>query len=265
MSPFPFVRQSQRALLVLALASCATVASAQTTSTQPTSTPPSAGTHGVFAGAASRGEASSNGLMISVAEAYDDNTFADVGVASDSPLQVGGFYTDVTANLNMRFGGRRHTQFVTGAGTDVRYYSLEKQLVGVGHYGNAGVLYSSNQTSFALDGSVAYAPSYLHRLFAAVGGQPVGDAVASNFAVSDASSYSYDSRVSLTRNFDNRNRLTLRGGGRYTDVFNATSPLPDLASYEAGVTLSHGVSRDLSLVTGYTYRRAQYYTGRFPT
>src|SRR5581483_3345731 len=39
----------------------------------------------------------------------------------------------------------------------------------------------------------------------------------------------------------------------------------DLATYESGVTLSRGVSRYVNLNVGYTYRRAQYFTGVYPT
>jgi hypothetical protein len=110
----------------------------------------------------------------------------------------------------------------------------------------------------------------LYKLFATVAPTPpVGD-TAPGYAVSDTSSLSYDARVSFTENISSRNRLTFRGAGHYSDYLQTqTRPalyaIRDLGSYEAGTVLTHSVNRNVSLNIGYTYRRAQYFTGAFPT
>jgi hypothetical protein len=185
-------------------------------------------------------------------------------------LEAGGLYTDLTANFNAHVQGRR-LQFSSAAGTDIRYYQDQNTTIGIGHYGNSGLTYTTPQTTVAIDGGVAYAPSYLYRLFASVASaQPVGETVASGYAISDTSSYNYDLHVGLTRNLTPRNRLVLRGGGRFTDFIHEDAQINgfntrDLTTYETGAMFSRGLTRRVNLNLGYTYRRAQYFTGVFPT
>jgi len=224
----------------------------------------------MFAGTSSRSGTPTSGLLVTVSEAYDDNILADGGAGVQNSLQKSGVYTDLTANFSFHTAGRR-LQFGSAAGTDVRYYSDQHTIVGVGHYGSSGLTYSTPRSTFSVDGGVAYAPSYLYRLFATVVANPsVGDTVASGYAVNDSSSYNYDARIGFTQNLSPRNRIRLSGEGRYTDFLHTTTQTNsfgsrDLTTYESGVTFSRGLTRDVNLNVGYTYRRAQYYTGAFPT
>jgi len=224
---------------------------------------------GVFGGTSSRSGGLTSGLVLTLTEAYDQNILAEGG-APQAPLEAGGLFTDLTANLNSRLQ-RRRLQLSMAAGTDVRYYQNQHTAVGVGHYGSSGLTYGWERTVLSVDGSVAYAPSYLYRLFASVvAAQPVGEAVASGYAVTDTPSYNYGLRVNLTQNITQRNRITLHGGGRFADFLHESAQLNsfgarDLTSYESGLDFTRGLSRNLNLNLGYAYRRAQYFTGVFPT
>jgi hypothetical protein len=64
--------------------------------------------------------------------------------------------------------------------------------------------------------------------------------------------------------------LTFRTGGSYTDFLHHDVLLGglrqrDLGTFEASAEFNRSVNRDFSLDAGYTYRRAEYYTGVFPT
>jgi hypothetical protein len=224
---------------------------------------------GVFGGAASRSGEPTSGLLVTLTEAYDENVLADAGPIQSS-LQAGGLFTDLTANFTARVQGRK-LQFSSAAGTDVRYYSQQHTTVGIGHYGSSGLTYTSGGTTFSIDGGVAYAPSYLYRLFASVAAvQPLGDTVAAGYAIADTSSLNYDARISLTQSLSPRNRITVRGSGRYSDFLhndasNTGYGMRDLASYDTSALFGRAVTRNVNLNVGYTYRRAQYYTGQFPT
>ncbi len=223
----------------------------------------------LFGGMTQRSGESPAGLLVTVTEAYDQNVLAEGGPPQGA-LESGGLFTDFTANFNARVQ-RRRLQFSTSAGSDVRYYPDQHTTVGVGHYGSFAITHSSPRTVFFADGGIAYAPSYLYRLFASVAPVPaVGDAVATGYAVTDTSSFNYDLRAGLSQNLTPRTRVIVRGAGRLTDFLHEEQQTfgygsRDLTTYESGVTLSRGVSRYVNLNVGYTYRRAQYFTGVYPT
>jgi hypothetical protein len=231
---------------------------------------PPAQTRGVFGGAAGRNDQSS-ALSLSVAEAYDSNVLGDQGGPTQSVLQQSGFYSELNARFTWR-AGKQKLQFATTAGTDFRYYNSAHEVLGIGHFGNAGLTYhSSESTTIAVDGGVAYAPSYLYRLFNTLAPPTLGEAnIGGAYAVLDNPSFRYDARGSVTKKISSRNTLTFRTGGSYTDflhndVLYGGLPQRDLATFEATAQFGRIINRDLSLNAGYTYRRAEYYTGAFPT
>src|SRR5581483_5843770 len=210
----------------------------------------------LFGGMTQRSGESPAGLLVTVTEAYDQNVLAEGGPPQGA-LESGGLFTDFTANFNARVQ-RRRLQFSTSAGSDVRYYPDQHTTVGVGHYLSFAITHSSPRTVFFADGGIAYAPSYLYRLFASVAPVPaVGDAVATGYAVTDTSSFNYDLRAGLSQNLTPRTRVIVRGAGRLTDFLHEEQQTfgygsRDLTTYESGVTLSRGVSRYVNLNVGYT-------------
>ncbi|HEY7292591.1 MAG TPA: hypothetical protein VH583_22330 [Vicinamibacterales bacterium] len=230
---------------------------------------PTSQTRGVFGGATGRNEQSSS-VVVSAAEAYDSNVLGEQG-PTQSLLQESGFYTELNAGLTLR-AGKQKLQFSTAAGTDFRYYAPAGEVFGIGHYGNAGLTYhSSTSTTIAVDGGVAYAPSYLYRLFNTLAPPTLGEAnIGGAYAVLDNPSFRYDARASVAKKISSRNTLTFRTGGSYTDflhndILYGGLPQRDLATFEAAAQFSRIINRDLSLNAGYTYRRAEYYSGVFPT
>jgi hypothetical protein len=224
----------------------------------------------VFAGTLPRTNGATSGLLVTLTEAYDENVLAEGATPIQSSLEAGGFYTDLNATFNARVQHQR-MQYGVAGGTDFRYYREQQTTTGIGHYGSTGLTYASDRTTVSADGGVAYAPSYLYRLFASgAASSPVGDRVATGYAINDTSSFTYDLRLGVTRKVSSRSRLTFSGSGRYTDFLHEAADSTsygarDLATYDTGAMFSHGLSRNANLNLGYTYRRAQYNTGVFPT
>src|SRR6476619_6879472 len=81
--------------------------------------PPNPKSPAVFGGTTSRGSAGTSGLLVSFAEAFDDNVLADAG-GIQSGLQEGGLFTDLNATFTLRVGSRR-LQSTSSAATNLRY------------------------------------------------------------------------------------------------------------------------------------------------
>jgi hypothetical protein len=227
----------------------------------------------LFGGSASGTDRDSNWLMVTTTEAYDQNVLGDVNAPIQEAIQKGGEFTEVSAEMNYRAVGRR-VQFSSTGGTTFRYYGAEAQLVGVGHHVGAGATVKlTPSAALSLNQTVAYAPSYLYGLFANITTpQPAQVSVGSNYAVTDNASYNYATSVVLTEQMGARNTFAVHMDGRYTDFLHSAQSttggvpvLRDLLSYEAGGTFSRGISRDVQLNFGYTFRRTEYYDGSFPT
>jgi hypothetical protein len=263
------VRQAS-ACSVVALLGVSAAAAQETEVTPEAAAKPHA--PGLFGGTGSRNGGGASGLSVTVAQAYDSNIFGDSVSPTSSALQQGGFYTELVANVNVRAGNKK-LQFATSAGTDFRYYNDQQEVVGVGHFANAGMTYvASQRATISVDGGVSYAPSYLYQLFnsvvPAVGTAPgLGS---TGYAANDTSFWRYDARGALTEKLSERNHLIFRTAASYTD-FSRTDlsfgglPQRDLSTFEGDVLFGRHVNRDFNLNVGYVYRRAQYYTGVFPT
>jgi hypothetical protein len=226
----------------------------------------------LFGGSSSGTDRDSNWLMLTTTEAYDQDVLGDINAPIQQALQKGGEFTELNAEMNYRAMGRR-VQFASTAGTTFRYYHGEDQFLGVGHHVGAGATVSlSPSTVLSLNQTVAYSPSYLYGLFANIAAPQLGQVnVGSNYAVIDNASYNYGTRATITEQLGSRDTLAVHVDGRYTDFVKsgestiAANALRDLLSYEAGGTFSHGLSRDLQLNFGYTFRRTEYFDGSFPT
>lgn len=227
----------------------------------------------LFGGAASGDERVPSALSLTFAEAYDGNVLGEARVPLATAFQASGFFTEMTADVTYRTAdtGRR-VQFASSAGTNFRYYSQQDEVLGIGHYAGAGLVANlSNDTVLRVNQTITYIPSYLYKLFVDVASPELGEVhAATSYAVNDVASYSYVTNVALTQRIGPRNRLRFDVDGAYTD-YQAGSPnsrelpLRDLLSYRAGLTFSRDLSRDLTFNVGYAYRRAQFYTGAFPT
>lgn len=226
----------------------------------------------LFGGASSGTDRDADWLMFTTTEAYDQNVLGDANAPLQQALQRGGMFTELTGEMNYRVTGRR-VEFASTAGTTFRYYQDQDQVLGVGHHVGAGeTIKVSPQTSVALNQTVAYSPSYLYGLYASIAPPGPGQVnVASNYAVNDNPSYSYGTDVTVTQQFGPRNTFAAHVGGQYVDFVHATqftagiAPNRDLLSYDAGGKFTHGISRDLQFNFGYTFRRAEYLDGSFPT
>jgi hypothetical protein len=233
----------------------------------------------LFGGSSSGTDPDGDWLMLTATEAYDQNVLGDVNAPVQQVLQKGGDFTEVNAEMNYRAASRR-VQFASTAGTTFRYYRSEAQFLGVGHHVGAGATINlSPSTILSLNQTAAYSPSYLYGLFTNIAAPELGHTnVGTNYAVTDSASYNYDTRVTLIEQVGARNSVALHVGGRYTDFVHSgqatdttgqSSPgatvFRDLLSYEAGGTFSRGLTRDLHLDFGYTFRRTEYFDGSFPT
>jgi hypothetical protein len=226
----------------------------------------------LFGGTSSGTDRDADWLMVTMTEAYDQNVLGDLNQPIQGVLQQGGEFSELNAEMNYRADGRR-VQFASTAGTTFRYYSEQRQLVGVGHHVGAGAtIHLSPSASLALNQTVAYSPSYLYGLFANIAApQPGQVIVGSNYAVNDNASYNYGTGVTFSQQFGPRNTLAVHAGGQYADFVHSGQAAPgattfrNLLSYDTGATFTHGISRDLRLNLGYTFRRAEYFDGTFPT
>jgi hypothetical protein len=226
----------------------------------------------LFGGASSGTDRDSDWLMVTMTEAYDQDVLGDVNAPIQQVFQRGGEFTELNGEMNYRATGRR-LQFASTAGTTFRYYRDQEQLVGVGHHAGVGATVKlSPSASLLLNQTVAYSPSYLYGLFANIAAPQPGQVnVGSNYAVNDNASYNYGTNVAVIEQLGPRNTLTVHAGSQYADFVHSgqsatgSTVLRDLLSYEAGGLFTRGLSRDLRLNVGYTFRRAEYFDGTFPT
>src|SRR5262245_43298353 len=130
------------------------IAAAQSVPAQPAVAAPrsSPSSPGVFGGASGR-ETPSTGIVVTVAEAWDQNVLAGDGAPRQTTVGVGGFFTDLGATFTTHLS-RRNLQFNAGAGGTYRYYSQQHAGVALGNFGSAGIVYTSGETTIAVDGGI---------------------------------------------------------------------------------------------------------------
>jgi hypothetical protein len=228
---------------------------------------------GLFGGASSGTDRDPFALSVTIAEAHDQDLLGDV-ITGPSAYQIGGRFTELSADASYRLDTHK-VQFAATGGTNFRYYDEQDAIVGVGQYGGAGVwIPLSRSTSFAANQTVSYAPSYLYRLFVTPGAPELGQVnPGTDYAVNQSPSLSYGTTASLTTTFGPRNELAFDTHRQYTDYVRSadlqTLPIgtlvqSDLSTYQIGGRFSRGMSRDVKLNLGYTFTRADYYSGITP-
>ena len=106
----------------------------------------------------------------------------------------------------------------------------------------------------------SYSPSYLYGLFPREA--QVGDVIPTapdyNVDVSNAQSYSYGTKLDLTRGLSRRTSLSASGELQYTDFRRSTATRRDVGFHRMGVRFSRGMGRHSSWHVGYDYRGGQF-------
>jgi hypothetical protein len=193
-------------------------------------------------------------------EAYDDDVYGDM--ASLNPLvpRMDGYYTMLQADANYGWQVPRR-QFGASAGSVFRYYhGHDLKHVDVTNFNAAvgGSTQFTERTSFFVNQTMAYSPSYLYRLFPGVDQLGPGDVdpSAPDYRVNDTASYAFTTVGRLTHKVSPRGTLSATADYSY---INYTGDNPEQLQRDARTFGIHGqFARNLTRNTvariGYRYR-----------
>jgi hypothetical protein len=154
----------------------------------------------------------------------------------------------------------RSIQFTGAAGSSLRYYQTEHELLPSTHFGTVGLTVHGEKTQLVVGQSVTYSPSYLYSIFPTLGSADVDYAVGAtgDYAVNSESVTVYDTTVDVTQSLSRRSRITGLGVFRYADLSNLQTTGRALRAYSAGGRYSYDLSRYASLHLGYIHREGNY-------
>jgi hypothetical protein len=241
--------------ILIALAVCPLYAGAQTDSR-----PPSGSVFG-GAGTGSKSSLQNLNIMISVAEAYDQDVTDRTSGVDLQIFQGRGSYTTLTPQMDFKSGGDRFQVGIT-AGSSVRYYGDLHETIVVNHAIGAGFnVQLTPRTSVFLNEGVTYSPALFYGLFASTSIEPAaGDTVpaAPNYVLNSKRSYVYDSKASLTHKISERAALVFNAGFQYQDYTGHDVAYPDLRTEDAGGHFLYSLNRDVKLRLGYTFKQGQF-------
>lgn len=202
-------------------------------------------------------------------EAHDSDVPAQIGTRlSRTNPQLGGFFTMLIGAADYT---RQRSRVDVGAtiGSAFRYYPRVDEISAVSH--NAGIGIAARlpgQTTFLVNQTAAYSPSYGYHLFPSVTLPGPGEAIAiaPDYAVDRFESYAYDSTLRLTRGSSRGSSVSATGELNHTDWRHSASR-PDLTTIGVGAEFAHGVARTGSISGGYRYRTSEFQFGyeRNPT
>jgi hypothetical protein len=204
-------------------------------------------------------------LNVSFGGGYDDNVLADpqsgLGGVSDPRTPANSTYGGLSAGLQYSLG-RSRVSFGASASGSVRYYPpLEPQFVDnyAGAVGMSARL--TKRTSISVSESVSYQPYYVFNPFPVVFNPDLGAApdVSVDFASSRETSINLISNVGLSHTLGARTSLSANYGYQRYDFSSAGTT--DFDSQFASVTLSHGMTKNLSVRAGYGYGSSIYADG----
>lgn len=200
-------------------------------------------------------------LSASVAGAYDDNVLAEGGgTIAPGAYQRSGFYSELSAQAAYSRRGERF-DFQAGAGTNLRYYGEQREIVGTNHVADVGIAGRvGHRGRFNVNQSLSTAPSYLQRLLGPAAGQAPGllATAADDYAVNDTSAYTYTTAAGFNQAIKRRGTLSLTSNLRRTDFAVNEAGLRDLTAYDLGGHVGYGLTRGATLRVGYVFRRGQY-------
>jgi hypothetical protein len=202
-------------------------------------------------------------VSLHVAEAYDDNLQAESGLVSPSAYQTSGYYTILAPTATFEARGRR-VQFAGTGGTNARYYSDFGEWLGTTTFGGAALAAQlAERTTMSISQNVTYAPVSLN-LFTALPSSSLLNPVppTSDYATTEEKSYTYTSALAMSQGITSRTSVAFKSDFRYADYQGPQLNLNELRSYDAGVRLLHNLDKNVTLRLGYTFRNAQYLTGR---
>ena len=208
---------------------------------------------------ANRVDNSNQRLDISVllVEAYDDDVFGTTGGSQVNPgtRQIGGYFSMLQPTLQYRWKGRR-AEFGVTEGSALGYYPQLGEVRSISHTGGAGVsIQLAPQTKVFVNGTAAYAPSYLFGLFPGTADPAPGEAIAAapNYAVNDVESYAYGTTAVLSQGLSRRTTLSVGGDFSYTDFVHNTEVQRDLDSRGVNTELSYRGTRNTATRIRYHY------------
>jgi hypothetical protein len=254
------VRRDLNLLTIAAIAAALTIGRATVARAQVTDSPRPVG--GVF-GDPGANENSRRRLdfTLDVAEAFDTDVPAEhrPTVAGGSPVS-GGYSTVFVASAD--YGWRRPRAEFDAVGTSaVQYYEQLDQVKTLSH--SAGVGLSARlpqRTTLLMSQTAAYSPSFLYQLFPTITGGSPADAIptAPDYDLAEWTSYSYATRMSLTRGSDRGSRVTAAGEFDRTDFEGQDAGRADLRIHGIEGRFSHGVRRNALVSVAYHYRAGEF-------
>jgi hypothetical protein len=196
-------------------------------------------------------------ISVSLLEAYDDDVFGTTGGSQVNPgtRQVGGYFSMLQPSLDYQWRGRR-AQFGISEASALGYYPQVGEVRSISHSAGAGVsLQLARKTTFFVNQTAAYSPSYLFGLFPSTAEPLPGDAIAAgpNYSVNDVESYAYGTSARLSHGV--RRRATISAGAdiRYTDFVHNTDFQRDLDSRGLDGAFSYQGTRNTSVRVRYHY------------
>jgi predicted porin len=194
---------------------------------------------------------------LSLFDAYDDDVLAGAagGGATPGPA-LGGNYSGLTGGLAFSRTGR-HIDFGLTAGTNYRYYPTGGNMLGVADQGGVSLGVHGKHTTLQTSGSVGYQPFFAFAPFA----PPIANDTATlqpapvDAVLTKRTALSYGTNVSLEHDLGARTVVT----GVYSiQQLTYSGENADQREQGAGLTLSHHLTKALSLRLGYQYQETQF-------
>jgi hypothetical protein len=210
-----------------------------------------------------RGGTSDHSLDLSVAVlgGYDDNlASAENNRGFDTQTQMGGSYNALTTNMafSKKFS---HGEFRLSEGSTLRYYPTLNDIVSAQHTATAGGVLQFAHTAVTMSQTFGYVPFFgfvsVPRLFDA-GVAELPPAISDQVTVKRVERF-FSSSVGVTQKIGGRTSLSLSASLRNNDFVHESTAQ---SNEDVGGRLSRNLTRDLSLVLGYTYQQS---TFRQPT
>jgi hypothetical protein len=195
-----------------------------------------------------------------LAEAYDDDVTSEGGPTFlPENADVSGYYSLMTAEAAYGWRGRQAQLALTGLSA-LRYYgNLDGLRAETSSVAAGFVVNLSPRTTWQVNQTAAYSPSYFYGLFPSVApASEVGDlppTAAPNYALDMRKSLNYSTATTLTHRVSRSASISVGGDVGYTDFQKpSSSELRDLRTYGVHTQFSQGLSRSRTLRLGYHYR-----------
>jgi len=205
----------------------------------------------------------------SVIEGYDSDVPASLRPAIDpSNLQTGGLSTVLSTSAAYSWKSGR-SEVAANGNSVFRHYADLGQVRGVGSSFGAGVsVRLPGHMTLLANQAAAYTPAYLSGLFptgATIEPGSPGD-TAPDYTVSNFTSYTYSSTLSLKHDFNERSSFLASGEFQYTDRQAETPLWQDVSGHWLNGEYSRKVSRNTGITARYRYRSGAFgYTNELQT